>query len=284
MAEIQIVCPTCKTRGLIDVSKEAVDDVTRGLLAVNIAPNIICEHTFVAYIDKNMEVRNYFTADFQLELPKIKEKKRAPKLQIPGKDTIDIDLIKLNLLPMVFSYILKSIFCGKKVLLISEKQFLWGHLRHFFDYITQGNFEADISFITEEDYETKKGEYQKTHMIFDEHEVVNNLNDLIDPENLKIEKQIVNRFLSEPKLGYSYILLRNDLNMAYDFARELMEIVDNYDEKKTVGKKELINLLKEKTNSKISFSYLEFLIEIIEHYFSYDTSKISDYFIPNLGL
>jgi len=284
MVEIQIICPRCKTRGTIDVSEEAMENVTRGLLAVNIAPNIICEHTFVAYIDKNMEVRNYFTADFQLELPETKEKKRAPKLQIPGKDTIDIDLIKLNLLPMVFSYILKSIFCGKKILLISEKQFLWDHLRHFFTYITQGNFEVDISLITEDDYEEQKGTYQKTHMIFDEHEIVNNLNDLIDPENLRIEKQIVNRFLSEQKLGYSYILLRNDLNMAYDLARDLMEIVDNYDEKKTVGKKELINLLKEKTNSKISFSYLEFLIDIVEHYFSYNTSKISDYFIPNLGL
>ncbi len=284
MTEIQIICPTCQSRGTIDVSEAALENVKRGLLAVNIAPNIICEHTFVAYIDKNFEVRNYFTADFQLELPEIQQQKQAPKLEVPGTDTIDIDLIKLNLLPMVFSFILKSIFSGKKILLISEKEFLWDHLEHFFSYITKGTFKPDITFITEEEYKENKRKYKKTHMVFDEREIVNNLDKLIDKDELKIEKQIVHRFLSEQKLGYSYILLRNDINVAYELAQETMKIVDNYNKGKTIGKKELIDLLKEESNIKVSFSYLEFLIEILENYFNYNTKRISDYFIPNLGL
>lgn len=284
MTEIEIRCPICKKRGEIDISEEAVNNVNRGLLAVNIAPNIICEHTFVAYIDKNMEVRNYFTADFQLELPDMEEKKKPLKIKIPGKDTIDIDLIKLNLLPMVFTYILKALFSGKNILLISEKKFLWDHLNHFFAYITRDNFEANLTFITSDEYKEDKKQYKKTHMVFNEKGIVNNLDKIIDRSKLKVEKQIVNRFLSEQKLSYSYILLRNDLNVAYELAKELMNIVAEYDEKKTLGKKELIDLLEEQTNNKISFSYLEFLIDILEHYFSYDTSKISDYFIPNLGL
>ncbi|TXT61942.1 MAG: hypothetical protein BAJALOKI1v1_1070007 [Promethearchaeota archaeon] len=285
MTEIEIECPTCKSIGNIDVSEKALECVERGLLAVNIAPKIICEHTFVVYIDKNMDVRNYFTADFQLELPETKQDECAPSYVIPDEETIDIDLIKLNLAPLIFSYILKSIFSKQKILLISEKKFLWEHLNNFFSYITQNNFEATITFITTEEFKESKRKWKKEYMIFDETTIINNLHKTIDINKIKIEKQIVNRFLSEQRLSYSYILLRNDLNMAYDVSQKIMSILENLNRKEQIGKKELIDLLKKQFDLKISFDYLEFVLEILEKYFEYNiSSKVSTYFIPNLGI
>ena len=43
-------------------------DVKRGLLAVNIPQNVICSHSFIVYIDKNLVIRDYFIADYQLQI------------------------------------------------------------------------------------------------------------------------------------------------------------------------------------------------------------------------
>ncbi|HEY0088616.1 MAG TPA: hypothetical protein VGB37_07220, partial [Candidatus Lokiarchaeia archaeon] len=69
MPSVKINCPICEKKGTIDVSQEIMKNVSRGLLAVNIAKEIVCSHSFVAYIDKNFNVRDYFTADFQIEIP-----------------------------------------------------------------------------------------------------------------------------------------------------------------------------------------------------------------------
>ncbi|MBD3351827.1 MAG: hypothetical protein GF364_10110 [Candidatus Lokiarchaeota archaeon] len=288
MASIEIHCPTCKSVGTIDVSEKTMENVERGLLAINIAPNIICEHTFVVYIDKNMEVRNYFTADFQLELPELKETssklKSKSKYIIPDEETFDIDLIKLNLSPNVFSFILKSIFSKQKIILISEKTFLWDHLQKFFEYITQNNFNVDIQFLTQEEFNKTKQELVRDYMVFNEYKIVNNLDNRIDPDKIKIEKQIINRFLSERRLSYSYLLLRNDINMAYDLSKKAMKIVEQHNKKNQIGKKALIDKIKKEFDFKISYDYLEFLLEIMKNYFQFDTSGISSYFIPNLGI
>ena len=94
MSKVEIRCPTCQGVGFIQVSSEAMKNVSRGLLAVNIAEHTICTHSFIAYIDKNLNVRDYFVADFQIEIPDIAPPEEREDLdqKIPGKDIIDIDL------------------------------------------------------------------------------------------------------------------------------------------------------------------------------------------------
>ena len=54
MVKIEIRCPKCSKRNKIEVSEEEVKNTTRGLYAVNVSEGIICEHSFVAYLDKNL--------------------------------------------------------------------------------------------------------------------------------------------------------------------------------------------------------------------------------------
>ena len=74
MAKAEIRCPTCDNVGKLEIAEDSIKNVSRGLLAVNVAPHIICEHSFIVYIDKNLQVRDYFVADFHIELPKFNPK------------------------------------------------------------------------------------------------------------------------------------------------------------------------------------------------------------------
>ncbi|HEY0087334.1 MAG TPA: hypothetical protein VGB37_00730, partial [Candidatus Lokiarchaeia archaeon] len=94
--KVEIRCPACNKRGVIKVSDNLVNKSARGITAINVAENLVCEHSFVAYIDKNMEVRDCFVCDFKLILPKIEIEKE--KKEIIPKD-FDIDILKYNLIP-----------------------------------------------------------------------------------------------------------------------------------------------------------------------------------------
>ncbi|MHA1487210.1 MAG: hypothetical protein ACTSSC_08555, partial [Promethearchaeota archaeon] len=62
MKKLEVRCPSCSSRGYIEISEEEVEKAARGVFAVNISEGIVCDHSFVAYIDKNLSVRDTFMA------------------------------------------------------------------------------------------------------------------------------------------------------------------------------------------------------------------------------
>ena len=156
MVKIEIRCPSCDVRGDIEVLEEALKGVSRGLLAVNIPDGTICEHTFIVYIDRNLAVRDYFMADFKIELPDIPIGEDIKKKIISSKDVTNLDLIKLNLPGLLLANIIKSIFAKQKILIIYDHEFLYEHINNFFDYITQDTFKFNIEIMNQETYKKKK--------------------------------------------------------------------------------------------------------------------------------
>ncbi len=55
---VELRCPICKTRGNIYLKKDSFIKNPRGLAAYNIETNSICTHSFIAYIDNNMQTRD----------------------------------------------------------------------------------------------------------------------------------------------------------------------------------------------------------------------------------
>ncbi len=265
--------------------------MSRGVLAVNIAPETICSHSFIAYIDKNLNVRDYFTADFQIEIPELPAKTRLQDSNLPSKDIMNLDLIKLNLSATLLAKILHSIFMKTPVVILIEVPFLKEHIRNFFKYITRDSFETDIEIITEQEYKKDKKKF-KHSMIFQENKIVNNYKKLIDPKKLRVEKQIINQFLSELNLGVSYILLKNEIYKAYQLSKEIVDYIEDQGGKLEIHRdssfkdsmlsaildevldknkyltKIFTDYLNEKFEIKIQKSYLAFLFEIVENYFS----------------
>ena len=110
-----------------------------------------------------------------------------------------------------------------------------------------------------------------------------NAQKIINPKKLWVEKHIVSRFLTEPELGYSYIILKNEMQKAYELSKA---IVDNVEKSRSGGEKE--NILKitgdieDYYQIKIGSLYLNFLIEIVQSYFDIAVPTVVESFFNSL--
>ncbi len=279
MTNLLVSCPSCSEKGYIDVSEESLKDVKRGLLAVNIPPNVICSHSFIIYIDNNLVIRDYFIADyqFQIEIPVLDTLGEKKDVIVPEKYLVNLNLIKLNVSANLMTYILKSIFLKKKVLIISEETFLNNIILNFFKYITQDNFYLDISMISNENYKQEKKKY-KDYMVFEGSTIINNVKKLINPKKLAIEKDIVHRFLSDMDLNSSLLVLRNDINKIYLFSKSIVDAINSLDKKEKINILKINKSLEETHNVKINNLYLEFLVDIVRNYFEINVPSIFESF------
>ena len=71
MVKVRIHCPQCNKKGYIEVRDNLMEDCKRGVTAVNIESQAICNHSFIAYIDTQFTMRDAFSTDFTVELPEI---------------------------------------------------------------------------------------------------------------------------------------------------------------------------------------------------------------------
>ncbi|MFX1394555.1 MAG: hypothetical protein ACFFAH_13400 [Promethearchaeota archaeon] len=281
MNKVKIKCPSCSKTGNIEISPNILKNSLRGLLAINVARDIVCDHSFIVYIDKNLSIRDYFVADFKIELPQMSLDEIGKADKLPSTDIVDIDLIKLNIPAILLTYILKSIFLKQKIVIIDDQEFLHHHFTNFFKYITQNSFETYIKIITDEKYKNNKKEY-KDSMVFDNITILRNVKKLINPKRLFIEKQMVSRFVSEGDLEYSYIILKNDILKAFEFSKEIVNFINECKEKNvSINILEKSAQLEKEYKIKISRIYLDFLIDIVENYFEVDCPSYSDSFISS---
>ena len=161
MKKLEVRCPSCSSRGYIEISEVAVEKAARGVYAVNISEGIVCEHSFVAYIDKNLSVRDTFIADFQLELPEISTPRDKEPETTPQLESIDVSLIKLNLIASLLVNIIRAIFFKRKVLVLTDQTFMIDQIHEFFDYIMENSFKASIRVESEDQYQLESyKEYQ----------------------------------------------------------------------------------------------------------------------------
>ncbi|MBD3340130.1 MAG: hypothetical protein GF353_13535 [Candidatus Lokiarchaeota archaeon] len=294
MKKIEIRCPTCEKLGKIDISDDAMKNVSRGLLAINIAPETICEHSFIAYVDKNLHVRDYFTADFHIEIPQVGQEENLESTKIPEKEIINLDLIKLNLPAILITYVLRSIFYKQDVLIISDQDFLNNHIQNFFEYITKNTFDSKIVVLSKEDYKKNKKVYKK-HLIIEGTKIIKDPNKIIDYKGLKLEKQIVSSFVTESELAFSYIMLKNEIKKAFRLAKTIKEFVESYDKSQEenvteedsrvvsfldnlVNKEKLLlkivsNFITTVHHQKFDKNYIRFLIDIVENYYKINVQE-----------
>ncbi|MFX0042578.1 MAG: hypothetical protein ACFE8L_06680 [Candidatus Hodarchaeota archaeon] len=272
MAKLEIRCPSCSARGKIEISEDAIKNVTRGVLAVNIAVGMICEHSFIAYVDRNMQIRDYFMADFQIQIPTTSSETVAEDKIVPETESIDFDLIRINIPAILIAQVIRATFYGKKIIVISDLEFLYNHILNFFRYIMQDSFEIDITIISSEDYKTNKKSY-KDFLILKDRNIIQDKDKIIDPKKLEIEKTVSEKFLSEYDLMTGLILIRNEIHKAYKYSKTIAELIKNNKEK-VVTSKILVNEIARVHEENIKIPYLKFLIEIVKYYFNVEVPSI----------
>jgi hypothetical protein len=259
-------------RGKIEVSEDEVKSSTRGLFAVNIPGGIVCSHSFIAYIDKNLTVRDTYTADFQIELPAI-ESKEEEEVESSLTDLIDVSIIKLNLTITNLAYIFHAMIYNNKILVVSEQDFLFEKFKEFFNYITKDSYELNIEFKNKNSFHKRN---YKDYVILKGSEVINDPHKLFNKNKLNVEKAIAQRFVSEYEPTSSLIILKNEFKKTFELSNSIVEIIQKLDKDKKVFSRQIIKDLEKKHNVKISMPYLDFLYEIVENYFKVEVPKTSE--------
>lgn len=64
--EITFICPICKSNKELEISKSIVNQA-KSLATIAIPSDLVCEHSFQAFIDKHFKVRGYQKADFEFD-------------------------------------------------------------------------------------------------------------------------------------------------------------------------------------------------------------------------
>ena len=273
MVNVFLVCPTCKKKGFIEIPEERNKDPSGGILAIDLEANILCQHSFIVYLDNNLKVRECVIPDFKVELPELKLEDQIRTTGLPDRDVFDIDLIKLNLPFILLAHVLKSIFFKEKIVIISNQEFFFSHIYNFFKDITQDSFGIDIYVTNQDGYMKNKKKY-KNCVVLEEKKVLEDCNKTINPKKLKVEKQIVKNFLSTYDLVYCYITLKNEINKAYELSKSIADYVIKSKEAEELNQQIITVFLKAKYQIKISNAYLTFLCEIVKIYFEVEDSRI----------
>lgn len=273
MTRLEVRCPSCEARGYIDVIEEDVKNTTRGLFAVNVTEGITCEHSFVAYVDKNLTVRDTFMADFQLNLPETTTVKQSIEtIPTDSMEKIDLSLIKINLTASQISYIIRAILYKKKVILLSELSHMVDEIQNFFSTITEGSFKASVLVMSEHNYnQVDHGD----HIVLKGKDVLLDDDHILDKKG-GVERRIVQKFLDEYDPATSLMFFKNELVMAYDLSHKIIEYIKGLKKKEKIYTKKLIDYLQKNYEVKVQLPYLEFLYEIIENYFETEVPKSSD--------
>ncbi len=65
--KISLRCPSCGTQKMVLVPKDHVKNKPGGTAILKIPTNMVCQHAFFAYIDKNFAVRDYLQPQYMLD-------------------------------------------------------------------------------------------------------------------------------------------------------------------------------------------------------------------------
>ena len=265
MISLDIRCPRCSRKRLLTINKEEVKVKTSGLVSIKIDKNFTCEHSYVAYIDQHYIIRDYFDFDYSLELPEMISEKEKEIYKSELAVSFDFDLIKLNISPNILTIIFKAII-SRIPCVWRDKDILYDYIIPFFKTINEEAFEFELEHISEEIYNNSKSEFKKS-IVVNSTTVIKNPYKFMDIKKLKIEKKIINAFLVELNTHTGLKIIKKHAKIAFDLAGIVCDYVKNHVKEKHIYSKNILDYLEGTHKITVSPQYLDFLIEIVNHYF-----------------
>lgn len=262
--KISVRCPECSKSGKIEIDSIKISKSPRGVTAINIERGFICDHALVVYVDRNGIVRDCYIADFIVSIPDIKLEKQINEKIIPDKELVDVYLLTINLNVQFLARVIRSCLLNQKILILNELNILDKHIQNFFTYMFQDSFKIDISLLNKHDYKKQKKNY-KGHVIIDSDNIIQDKSRILKPKLLKLENKIVQKFMEEPDPKSSLIIIKNEIQKAFELSNSAYEYIKTLEKGETLDA-EILNksLQKKYLNIEIQSSYLNFIVEIIE--------------------
>ncbi len=275
MVKVKINCPVCSKYGIIEVEENIIINSKRGVAAVNVSSDLVCEHSFIAYIDKNFNVRDSFISDFTVDLPEMDTVQQIDMDKIPGKDLIDTYLIRINVHASIITFLLRCCFNSKKVIYISNVETVKKHLTNLFNYIFKDTFSITFLILNRDEYRAEKKKYKDFVVINSNNKVIQDKDKIISNKNLKIENVIIQKFLSEEYPKSSLIIIKNEVIKAFELSSEIVKFNNNLKESEEFTSKRILDHFQEVLHVKVGREYLDFLTIIVNNYHNVQLAKSS---------
>lgn len=276
MVKVEISCPVCSKYGIIEVEENIVAQSKKGVAAVNVSGNLVCEHSFIAYIDKNFQVRDAFITDFIVELPEMDTTQQIDVNRIPSKEIIDTYLIRINVHAHIITYLLRSCFNGKKVIYINNVETVKKHLTNLFNYIFIDTFNITFLILDRDEFRADKKKYKDFVVINSNNKVIQDKDKIINLKNLNIENAITQKFLTETYPKTSLIILKNEIIKAFELSNEIIKFNSTLNENEEFTSKRILDHFQEELHVKVGREYLDFLTTIVNNYHNVKLAKSSD--------
>jgi len=278
MALVKIECPSCFKKGSLEINEEIIRNSERGITGITVTEKFICNHSFVAYIDRNLVARDCFLVDFTVKLPEIKMNEVESSIGIDEYNDIDFYLISINVQANTLASIFRGIFLNQKIVFLNDISIVNSHLFKLLEYTFKEYFDYDISIISEKEYKKNRKLY-KDYLVLSKNDIAIDNQKLLNEKKKKIENAIVQKFLSIPDIVSGLIVLKNEIFKAHKIA---LDAVNHYNglsqkEQKKFSIFDLAEYINENVttnfNIKLQKAYLDFLIDILIHYFKLDISE-----------
>jgi hypothetical protein len=117
----------------------------------------------------------------------------------------------------------------------------------------------------------------------DDKGVINDKNKILSEKDIKIELEIIRRFIAEINPNLSMNMLKNEILKAYRLSKSILEFIsEQKQQKKKPNLLEISVSLEHEYSVKISQTYLNFLLDIIKNYFGKRVPTISQSFLSAL--
>ncbi len=275
MIELRVLCPECEKVGFLKVDENIVEKSLRGITAIEVPELLLCDHSFMVYIDKNYAIRDSFITDFKIKLPQIIMDQKP--VDPVDNQLIEIDpyFIIINLSALTLTRIIHCLLFRKKIAFFHDLDILGEHLIKLLQYIFNGAFEIDFTFKNIESYKKNKRDL-KNHIIFLESKVLNDKTKVLYNKKMNIERSIIQEFLASMDPMTNLIIFKNEIQKIYLLSQEIIELNKIYSKKGELTNKIITDHFIETRQIKIQREYIEFLCEIIKSYFGIELNRPSD--------
>jgi len=262
---VLITCPICNLKKKIEIPYDAIQSA-KSLAAIFIPKNLICEHNFQAFIDKNYAVRGYQKIDF--ELPSSISENKIEKQILLESDLNDIEIVKWNLSPENLIHVIHGILYDRNFIFIipDSKENILESIEKFIELVFRDTFKFKLSIIKESDYKKLKKDFKHTDVIGWKN-VLNDKDKIFEKNRLEVEKKIVRNFLNNSSKQDALIDLEYEIRKIFIISKNIIDISKSLKTGESVDKLSLINKLKEDYSIEVEIQYLEYIIEVIQYYF-----------------
>jgi hypothetical protein len=149
-----------------------------------------------------------------------------------------------------------------------------------FNFIFKDTFNYEFEIIDKNEYGINKKKY-KEYIIIDDNNLINDKEDLMNKKKVKIEFEIIQKFLANKDRILALITLRNEIFKIYKLCNEIINFIESSNKNRKIGRIDILNFLEQSNNTKISLPYFEFLLEVVKSYFEKEYPQLSIFYHPS---